>query len=164
MAPKRAMSTRRTTSTPKIAQQNTTKVAKQPTSKSTVKSKAIPTGTKRKADDDVIDDTPSSVKKFKVERRDCDICVEDKPATNASYPIVSSCSHDRTVCKVCYVKHITTTIESDLRNGWEGLNCPLCSEDISEVEARVIMTKRAAKALDDQIAKVCTFFFAAYHD
>ena len=158
------MSTRRTSSTPNIAQQNTTKFAKQPTSKSTVNSKAIPTGTKRKADDDLIDDTPSSVKKVKVERRDCDICVEDKPATNASYPIVPSCSHDQTVCKVCYVKHITTTIGSNLRNGWEGLSCPLCSKAISEVEARVFMTKKAAKLLDDQVAKVCTSFFAAYHD
>lgn len=126
-----------------------------------------PTITKRKRTETIDDPTqtkrariskPHSSRRLKSspikkESRECDICAETKPVYR-DFPLPSTCTHDATVCSKCYERHFITKIDEGREQGWSACTCPLCGEQVNEVDAQGLLPRQASKDLSTMIENV----------
>lgn len=117
--------------------------------------------TKRKrdtADDDgvkvVATSTKKPVKRARTKLRECDICAEEIAPTVKSFPKVSTCQHDQTVCSNCYATQIRANVEHDPTAGWTACTCPSCAQRISPDEAQLLVRRKGLTELNKRIKDV----------
>lgn len=96
---------------------------------------------------------PTPIKKEKPLEQECDICAETKP-TYRDFPLLSKCSHDATVCIKCYERHFITRIDENREQGWSACTCPLCGEQVKEVDAQTVLPRKVSNDLRTMIENV----------